>query len=218
MFQNDNPHTNGESWFISFIQNEIDVIFDVGCRSDSLFLNYPKEVHYFDPNIEFLHILKNQPHSNTKAFYNEFGLGDKKDTLKYYKYFQSFIDRRQTCRVDNNTIFFNVDKGVNYLTENNLTNIDFLKIDTEGFEFAVIKGFEQRLTDIKIIQFEYGKTYIDSGVKLVEVANYLREYGFQSFYYLNSSHLVPITDFQDHYKYCNIICFNDRFPELNKWN
>lgn len=218
MFNNDNERTNGELWFINAIQNEIDVIFDVGCRHDSLFLNYPKEVHYFDPNKEFLEKIKQIQNSNKKSFFNGFGLGDQKTTLKYFKSFQSFIDRRETCWVDNDTMIFDVDKGINYLTEKEINQIDFLKIDTEGFEFAVIKGFEEKLKDIKIIQFEYGKTYIDSGIKLMDVINYLKEYGFQSFYYLDSNSLAIIPNFHDHYRYCNIICFNGKFPELNKWN
>lgn len=34
------------------------VIFDVGCRSDSEFVNFHGEVHYFDPVNEFIVDLK----------------------------------------------------------------------------------------------------------------------------------------------------------------
>ena len=49
--------------------------------------------------------------------------------------------------------------------------IDFLKIDVEGHEKDVIAGASQRLHDgrIGVVQFEYGGTYLDAGVRLREV-------------------------------------------------
>ena len=52
--------TNGEEKFFLDIKNNINVIFDVGCRSDSEFINFQGEVHYFDPVHEFIENLKFQ--------------------------------------------------------------------------------------------------------------------------------------------------------------
>ena len=60
---------------------------------------------------------------------------------------------------------------------NNIKNIDFLKIDTEGYELNVLKGFEDFLENIKIVQFEYGGTFLDNNTKLIDVINYLKEKG-----------------------------------------
>ena len=38
-----------------------------------------------------------------------------------------------------------IKKGKDYVTNNNIKNIDFLKIDTEGYELNVIQGFEDFL-------------------------------------------------------------------------
>ena len=54
MFNNDNPETNGEKKFYNYIKNDIKLIFDVGCRTDTEFLNFNGEVHYFDPVKEFI--------------------------------------------------------------------------------------------------------------------------------------------------------------------
>jgi FkbM family methyltransferase len=40
--------------------------------------------------------------------------------------------------------------------------IDFVKIDVEGSEFAVLKSFEEALRSTFLIQFEFGGTQIDS--------------------------------------------------------
>lgn len=78
----------------------------------------------------------------------------------------------------------NIKKAKDYIVEKNIQHIDFIKIDTEGFELSVLKGFEDCLTNVKIIQFEYGGTYLDNNIKLVEVKNYLEYFGFTNFSYL----------------------------------
>ena len=42
-------------------------------------------------------------------------------------------------------------------TNYNLSQISLLKIDTEGYESEVLKGFRGILSRINVIQFEYGK-------------------------------------------------------------
>ena len=54
MFNNCDSRTNGEYTFFMNIKDKIDCIFDVGCRSDSEFVNFTGEVHYFDPVSEFI--------------------------------------------------------------------------------------------------------------------------------------------------------------------
>ena len=102
-----------------------------------------------------------------------------------------------------------IKKAEDYIVKNNIKNIDFLKIDTEGFELSVLKGFGKYLQIVKLIQFEYGGTFIDSGIKLIEIKNYLESFGFTNFSYLVKNGTMPITNFDDHYQYCNIICINN---------
>lgn len=62
MFNNDDPETNGEKWFYETIKDEISVIFDVGCRTDTLFYDFKGEVHFFDPVVDFITQLKKKLH------------------------------------------------------------------------------------------------------------------------------------------------------------
>jgi FkbM family methyltransferase len=57
------------------------------------------------------------------------------------------------------------------LDELDAGRIDFLKIDVEGHERDVIEGAANRLArgEIGVVQFEYGGTYLDAGVRLREV-------------------------------------------------
>lgn len=98
--------------------------------------------------------------------------------------------------------------GKDYIINNDIKNIDFLKIDTEGYELNVIKGFGDYIENIKVIQFEYGGTFLDNKTKMIDVINYLEQKGFHKFSYLTANGTEIITDFSDHYQYCNIVCEN----------
>ena len=210
MFNNHDYKTNGEEQFLLKIKDDINVIFDVGCRTDTQFVNFRGDVHYFDPIDEFIDQLKNIKNMNKNAFFNNFGLGNDNINLYYYPRYQSFYDRINSCGIsdDVNKKLLYIKKGKDYVINNNIKNIDFLKIDTEGYEFNVLQGFEDFLENIKIIQFEYGGTFLDNNVKLIDIINYLKQKGFYKFSYLTNNGTKIITDFKDHYKYCNIVCIN----------
>jgi FkbM family methyltransferase len=210
MFNNYDSKTNGEYKFFMDIKDNIKVIFDVGCRTDSEFIHFSGEVHYFDPVNDFIEQIKKQSNLNVISFFNNFGLGEENKQIYYYPKYESFYDRINSCYVsdDSNKILLQIKKGKDYVIENNIKNIDFLKIDTEGYELNVLQGFEDFLENVKIIQFEYGGTFLDNNKKLVDVINYLEKKGFHKFSYLTNSGTTIITDFTDHYQYCNIVCIN----------
>ena len=210
MFNNCNSKTNGEKKFFMNIQDNINVIFDVGCRTDSEFIYFNGEVHYFDPVESFIEKLKKSKNINKKSYFNNFGLGNENKELYYYPKYESFYDRVNSCHIsdDSNKILLYIKKGIDYVDSKNIKNIYFLKIDTEGYELDVLQGFEDFLKNVKIIQFEYGGTFLDNNKKLIDVINYLQDKGFYNFSYLTSYGTEIITDFNDHYQYCNIVCIN----------
>jgi len=210
MFNNDNSKTNGEHKFFMDIKDKINIIFDIGCRRDSEFIYFKGEVHYFDPVNEFITKLSKQSNLNKISYFNDFGLGKENTELYYYPRYQSFYDRINSCKIsdDSNKIILNIKKAKDYIIEKNIKTIDFVKIDTEGYELNVLQGFEECLENVKIIQFEYGGTFLDNNVKLIDVINYLKNIGFEKFSYLTNIGTKPITNFKDHYQYCNIVCIN----------
>jgi FkbM family methyltransferase len=210
MFNNCDSKTNGEEKFFRDIKDNMHVIFDVGCRSDSEFIAFCGEVHYFDPVNEYIENLKNKENLNKTSYFNNFGLGDETKEIYYYPRYQSFYDRITSCSIsdDANKKLLHIKKGYDYVLNKNIKNIDFLKIDTEGYELHVLKGFDDFLQNIKLIQFEYGGTFLDNNIKLIDVKEYLEQKGFYKFSYLTADGPKIITDFTDHYQYCNIVCIN----------
>lgn len=201
---------NGEQWFFNLIKDNISVIFDVGFRLDSLFLNFNGEVHYFDPVNEFVDVIRNKPNTNSASHYNSVGLGVATTELYYYPAHQSFHNRVNSGFPDDdsNKYLLPVKNASEYVAENNVQSIGFLKLDVEGDEFNVLQGFGDSLSNVNIIQFEYGGTYLDSNVRLIDVVNYLQEKGFTKFAYLSMNGPVLIDNYDDHYNYCNIVCVN----------
>ena len=123
MFNNHNPKTNGEEKFFIDIKDKINVIFDVGCRSDTEFIIFNGEVHYFDPVNEFIEKLKNVKKLNKASYFNNFGLGKENNQFYYYPNYQSFYDRVNSCHKsdDANKILLYIKKGKDYVINNNIT-------------------------------------------------------------------------------------------------
>ena len=53
------------------------------------------------------------------------------------------------------TLKIKITKLSEYFNQNNLEKIDFLKIDTEGYEYEVLKGLEDKIIKVRFIMFEH---------------------------------------------------------------
>jgi hypothetical protein len=135
--------------------------------------------------------------------------------MTYYPKFQSFVDRNESMGLDDpmSRVSLDLKRADEYIVSNGIGKVDFLKVDTEGYELRVLKGFGDKLSSVRFIQFEYGGTYRDAGIQLKDVIDYLSKNSFGKFSYISSAGLIPITNYTDHYRYCNIFCSNLSF----KW-
>jgi FkbM family methyltransferase len=122
----------------------------------------------------FFKLKKNTFKFKQNIYYFNIALGEKKETRiikemaetssstlkdidegsKYYKRKKFFlgINEKETMFSKKNV---EVDKAYNIVKEFNVKKIDLLKIDTEGYEFNVIKGFEKEIKKVKVILFEH---------------------------------------------------------------
>ena len=71
-----------------------------------------------------------------------------------------------------------VTTGAAYMQEHGIERIDMLKIDVEGMDLQVIKGYGDRLSQIRVIQFEYGIFNIASRDLLIDFHALLTSAGF----------------------------------------
>jgi FkbM family methyltransferase len=64
-----------------------------------------------------------------------------------------------------------------FLSEGGIGAVDMLKIDTEGFDFEVLKGSERALTAglIELVQFEYNWRWLINHVALRDVIEFIKD-------------------------------------------
>lgn len=191
-----------EEDYFEKIKDNCNVIFDVGVGDFSVFFNKESyEVHYFEPFSTAFNKLKDFTISNKKFYLNNFGLGDKNEVLPYYEE-GSLYNRNLTNNIKDEC---QVKTGLEYCIEKNITKIDFLKIDVEGFETKVLLGFGDFLKNVRYIQFEYGIGLSDAGSNLKEIIDIFNRYGFNEFYKNGIQKLESTNDF---WEWCNINCKN----------
>ena len=149
---------DSEIEFYKTILPKCRVVFDVGCRDDNIFHQLDKtlQVHMFDPN---------GCENTTGVKFNHYALGSKKQKVDFRYRYGSILHRTDEPKFNgmHDTVEIEVDTILNYCKKNRIKKIDLLKIDTEGYDFEVIKGCGEMIKNIKYIQFEYWDTNI-SGI------------------------------------------------------
>lgn len=208
-YNNCTAETNGEINLYSHLKSKITSFFDVGARDDTYYIDSDSiEYHLFEPNKKFFSTLKNKVVLlKKKVKLNNFGLGLEDNFLPYYNEAQSFLQRTHYLNQGkdlNPTDYFRISRLDKYLEDHSIESVDFMKIDTEGFEFDVLKGAGEKLKIFKLIQFEYGGTYPDRKVKLKDVTDLLTSHGYKIFL-ICPNDLREVNDFTDHYQYCNYL-------------
>ena len=69
-------------------------------------------------------------------------------------------------------------KASAYVRKHQIERIDFVKIDVEGMDLKVIRGFEDTLDRVRALQFEYGVFNIASRDLLADFCSLLGSKGF----------------------------------------
>ncbi len=164
---NYDPRTNGEYWLMQQLASlDPKIIFDVGANEGEWAFIASKYIH-----TATIHSFEIVPSTyerfsaltggRERIMGNNFGLSDEETTVDVNVYeastgFSSIFEYPQ--HGEGRKISCPVRKASSYIAEKSIAHVDFLKIDTEGAEPLVLKGFEQYLNDefIDIIQFEYG--------------------------------------------------------------
>jgi FkbM family methyltransferase len=181
---------SGEYWFLKNLNHsEIKVVFDVGSNVG----NWSKKVlesisdaqiHAFEPVPNTFELLETNIRDFQQIKRNRLGLSSESGKLKFNFYpnssylssaFEHYLGQgAERLEVD-------VMRGDEYCKTHQLSQIDFLKIDTEGFESKVLMGFSAMFAEnrIKLVQFEYGPMAIDSKFLLADFYEFFEARGFQ---------------------------------------
>ena len=152
----------------------------------TLFNNDNIQVHSFEPSKATFEFLKNNIKSD-KVILNNKGLGKEAGTFPFYTDRPGSGAASLTKR---NLDYLGVDFGYsedvsidtldNYCNENNIKDIDLLKLDVEGHEMDVLEGSKEMLSRnvIKMISFEFGGCNIDTRTFLKDFYYLFNKHGF----------------------------------------
>lgn len=206
------------------IQSEIhenSIVFDVGANRgdwgiEILKLDRGCNLFCFEPNEKIIRELN----ANLSIYSNKFkiinsGLSREELSLDYYDYenFNELSSFNRRLNVEQslglgvpNIKSLKCSTLDKFCELNGIDFIDFLKVDTEGHELDVLLGSENLLSKGKIskIQFEYGGTYIDSGITLKQVFELLQKYDFKIFK-LGEDRELSYSENLENFQYSNFL-------------
>lgn len=184
---------NGEARVLSLIMRNhaVNTIFDVGANigewSELAAAAAPQaRLHSFEPVPATYQQLRQRCGAHANATLNNMGLSEAPGELTIYH--SPDANYLATC-VDGFVEAFHgikpqpqkvaVTSGDRYCAERGIESIDLLKIDVEGYESHVLKGFERMLGEgrIRILQFEYGYINIATKFLLKDFYDLLKPHG-----------------------------------------
>lgn len=169
----------------------VEIIFDVGANIGQSAKKYsrcfPTAIIYsFEPATAAFKALNkvSTSYGNVRSFNLALGNRDGSAIM------QAAGTRKSNAIIDGNVRIRSSDVGMEtvkittgdaFCDANNIEEISFLKIDTEGYELEVLKGFEYMLKRgrIKIVEVEAGMNKFNKKhVPLLNIQAFLEEYGY----------------------------------------
>ena len=180
----------------NFLRNKKLIFFDVGAHKGETITRFQKhfnkdnilEIHCFEPIKKFANILKDQNFKNVKInnflllekinnennFYNV----SKTSASSIYKPDEEWLKLKKTKTNKEYSYTLELVKSDtidNYCVTNNINNIDFLKIDTQGSENKVLMGASEMIRKGKIsfieVEIILGQYYeVEASFKKIENA------------------------------------------------
>ena len=164
------------------LPNRIHTVFDIGAHHGETTIELLKnfkidKIYLFEPNLNNFSILQKtllKKQDSQNMYLNNFALGseNKKTTIK-----QVFESSSSTINeIDTSTKYFKRKKRIlnlfskkakiiemkieiksssDFIEINGIKKIDLIKIDTEGYEYKILKNIENYLKNVGVILFEH---------------------------------------------------------------
>ena len=164
------------NFFKKEINRKINVFFDIGAHNGETFFLFDKKFtienfYSFEASPQNFDNLKKKQKKDNWHIYN-LALGDKNEKKIFYQLSESsssgFNDLNKDSNYfkkknfllnlfSNNRIILNFNLEIStlndFLIKNKIKKIDILKIDTEGYEFQILKGLKDQIKNIEFVYF-----------------------------------------------------------------
>jgi len=218
----------GELDVIKKYINNNDVVFDIGANIGKWSICVLQEksnidLHLFEPTPKIYQLLNDTfPFTENIHLNNEAVSDNINNAIPFYNYSDNSglstfhrrfsVEKSPTIKQPK-VIQVKITTIDHYCLLNGISKINFIKIDTEGNEYNVIKGANFMLKDNKIdfMQFEYGGTYIDANITLQQICLYMSIHNY-TLYKIEKDHIKLIERFDkdlENFVYSNFLFINN---------
>ncbi|MBA4409135.1 MAG: hypothetical protein C0397_06915 [Odoribacter sp.] len=182
--RNHDIHSNGELTILKKIaRTNPSVIIDGGANTGDYSLltnqyNPDCKIYSFEPVEATFQCLTENVKDNKNIIPVRKGLYNKncsKEINVFDSDQHSSIYDIQGLNYDSNQkLMIELVRGDDFMEENEIDSIDFLKLDIEGAEYDALIGFENSIRNgkIKAVQFEYGYINISTKILLIDYYNF----------------------------------------------
>lgn len=225
-YDNCNMHINGEYLILKNYIKPNTIVFDIGANVGEWSAEVLKQasnvqLYSFEPIPTVFNALKNNISSQAVKFFN-MAFSNVQGTQEFQYYVHHSVlsglferpgvvahihEKPQKIQVSTDTLD-------SFCETHAIEYIDFLKIDTEGAEVAILQGAMNLLRNqrIQYIQFEYGGTYSDAHTTLQEAYNILSSCNYDV-YRIVANGLIHIPQWRnalENYRYSNYLAIAQR--------
>jgi FkbM family methyltransferase len=197
-----NPEKNGEYRLLAAIKKHWELegttptIFDVGANVGDWSvevirgLTASARLFAFEPTPETFESLRRLSSAHVSVTLHQFALGDAESEAPLYVDTSSERAGTNSLHRRRAEVHFNLHQsargsvrvrtGDNVADEAKVDRLHLLKIDTEGHEVPVLRGFSRMLAEQRVdfIQFEYGSAWADARALLVDAFELLAPAGY----------------------------------------
>lgn len=185
-----------------FIEND-SIILDIGANIGIHSVFYSKiakegSIFSFEPSRDTFTILLRNVKNLSNVIPFNLALSDKTEIVNFYECEDNALSGlkdtlRSPVRILSKVLCF---RGDDFIPNLNLTKLDFIKIDVEGFEEQVLKGLEKtiRLFKPKVFCEIYKGQY--SNLKPLDTINFIINLNYKAFV-MSKDYLIPFVEHND---------------------
>ncbi len=194
-----------DSFEISLMKTHIkkgDSVLDIGANIGfyaeilSSLVEANGTVHCFEPDIKNFNHLKNRCAKSTNIKLNNKAVSHKTETIKIYTSKQLNVDHR-TYKPDEYDKEIDIEAIAidDYLLNHSNSDVNFIKMDIQGFEMNAVKGMEKTLQNpnLKMLSEFWPYGMRKAGSSVLEYYQFLKSYNFY-IYLINNHRLQELTE------------------------
>ena len=213
---------------LSLLKEDPKIFIDIGANK-GIFTKYFLEkfpnikAHLFEPSAYNYKLIFERFSNLENIICNKLALSDfSSNSILFSNYSGSGLASLTKRRLDHFDIEMNNKEEINVIRfeeywKNYNELIDYVKIDVEGNELNVLKGFGDHIYNVKLFQFEFGGTNIDTKTYFQDFWYFFIERQFK-IYRITPRGLMLIKEYKEDeelFKFTNFIAINNLF-ENNK--